>query len=119
MHRTFLVSTIAALAGFATAGHARDGAAPRSTASLPHAAPARAHAADPLAPPRMKLAKLDGRGELYQPCHATYRDREVAKGHYDTVNGNDLACHDSREWILCHPDDTSADAPLCVDGYKD
>ena len=66
-----------------------------------------------------RLAKLDGKGELYQPCHATAGDKEVTKGHYDTVNGNELACHDSHEWILCHPEDTSGNVALCVDGYKD
>jgi hypothetical protein len=76
--------------------------------------------ADRVGPPQTMLAKLDGKGEDGQPCHATYGDRAVDKGAYGTVN-NELACHDAHEWILCHKEDTSEgpDKPLCVDGYKE
>jgi hypothetical protein len=123
MHRTFVVLTVTALAGFATAVHAHDGAAARSTIALPLAGQSRGHVADLLRPPQgqMMLAKLIGKGEVGQPCHATYRDREVPKGTYDDTVNSELACHDAHEWIFCRAQDTSDDSntPLCVDGYKD
>ena len=61
MHRTFLALTLAALASFATAVHADDGAKARSTI----------------------VADLQGKGVMGQPCHAVATN---LRGGTDYVN---------------------------------
>jgi hypothetical protein len=109
MHRTYLVLTIVALAGFATAAQAADGAAPRSSVVLPHAAQSRNHGP-------MMLAELVGKGEVGEPCHAYYGDKTIYRGTYDMDNG-ELVCKIGGDEILCHPEDKNGKT-LCEDGYK-
>jgi len=117
MHRTFFLLTVAALAGFATAVQAADGAAPRSTVVLPHAAPSRSHVADVLrAPHGRMMAELVGKGEVGQPCHAYYHDNEIRRGTYDMDDG-ELVCKIGNDKIYCHPEQKDG-ATLCEDGYK-
>jgi hypothetical protein len=118
MHRTHLVLTIAALAGFATAAQAADGAAPRSSVVLPHVAQSRSHVADALRAPhgQMMLAELVGKGEVGEPCHAYYGDRTIYRGTYDMDNG-ELVCKIGGDEIFCHPEQKDGKT-LCEDGYK-
>jgi hypothetical protein len=111
MNRTFLSLAVVALAGLATAVHAADGAAARSTVMLPHAGQARGP---------MMFAQLIGKGEPGEPCHAYARDKEIRRGTYDYDNG-ELVCKIGGDEILCHPEDNNGppDYPLCRDGYKD
>jgi hypothetical protein len=101
MHRTFFLYsllTIAALAGFATAVHADDGAAPHR---------------------QKMLAKLDGKGFPGEACHANYRDKEIRQGTYDFEN-NELFCRaPGGDKIPCHVyDDLGPPVEsLCVDGW--
>jgi hypothetical protein len=109
MHRTFFLLTIAALTGFATAVHADDGAASRSTMALRHARPA-----------SVILAKLDGQGNLAAPCHATYRDKVIPQGFYQLdTNNAELVCRGGGDQIPCHVNDMLGPPieSLCVDGW--
>jgi len=130
MHRTFFLYsllTIAALAGFATAVHADDGAAPRSTMALPHAGPASSRVADLARRPhgqmigQMIVAKLDGQGTPGTPCHATYRGKMIPLGIYQLDNA-ELVCMapGGSDEIPCHVYDTIGPPiePLCVDGWQ-
>jgi len=99
MHRTSFLLTIAALAGFATAVHADDGARPRG---------------------QMMLAKLEGKGYPGDACHAAYRGKEIQQGIYE-FEDNELVCRaPGGEKIPCHVyDDLGPPAEsLCVDGWK-
>jgi hypothetical protein len=111
MHRSFFLLTIAALTGFATAVHADDGAAPRSTVALRHAGPA-----------SVILAKLDGQGNLGTPCHATYHDKVIGQGIYQLdTNNAELICRAAAgDQIPCHVYDTLGPPieSLCQDGWQ-
>jgi hypothetical protein len=119
MHRTFLAVTIAAVAGFATAVHAHDGAAPRSTVVLPHAGQPRGHVTDLLRPPhgQMIVAELRGEGKYGEPCHASNGSNFLNRGTYD-YEDRELICKDSSMKIWCHPDDHSP-ITICWDGWKE
>ena len=112
MHRTFLALTIAALAGFATAAHANDGAPARSTVA-PHADQSRG---------RMILAEVIGKGVLGQPCHASQPN---SNGGSDTINYGKyvetfghLRCQSPAGGSIdCHKDDKSFPPKgTCIDG---
>jgi len=123
MHRSFFALTIAALAGFATAVHAHDGAAPRSAVAFTHAGPSRGHVADIRGAThgQMRLAQLVGKGEVGQPCHAYYHDNEIRRGTYAIDDdGQQLVCKIGNDLIVCHPEDKDGppNMPLCEDGYK-
>jgi hypothetical protein len=126
MHRSLFLLTIAALTGFATAVHADDGAAPRSTMALRHAGPASSRVADLARRPhgqtigRMIVAKLDGQGFIGTTCHATYRGKIIYQGIYDRDNA-ELVCRDpGGDEIPCHVYDTLGPPlePLCQDGWQ-
>jgi hypothetical protein len=121
MHRTFLSLAVAALAGFATAVRADDGAAPRSTVVLPHAAQSRGHAADLLRPPHgeMIVAELHGKGEVGKPCHGSGGSLEIYTGTYKLDNG-ELVCEGARSKVYCHPNDRPGGSghTHCFDGHK-
>ena len=121
MHRTFLSLAVAALAGFAPAVHAHDGAAPRSTIVLSHAGQSRDHMADLHRPPhgQMMLALLHGKGEIGKPCHARANDNEIYTGTYDREDG-ELICKGAGAKIWCHPEDEAGPpSPVCWDGEKE
>lgn len=111
MHRTFLSLAVAALAGFATAVHADDGAAPRSTV-LPHAAQS-PHG-------EIMVAELHGKGEVGKACHASYNTTQIYTGTY-ALDGGELVCQHSGTKVYCHPEDrpsTYSQHSHCYDGNK-
>ena len=100
MHRTFLSLAVAALAGFATAVHADDGAAARSTVVAPHAGPSQL--ADLLRPRQgeMKVATVHGDAEAGKPCHAkTSNGDEIENGTY-VVERGEVIC-EGKGFIWC------------------
>jgi hypothetical protein len=125
MHRTFLALTIAALASFATAVHADDGATARSTVALLHAEQSRGHlvvalvAPDLLRPPhgQVILAELNGKGVLGQACHADEGYNHIYIGKYAEIFGK-LRCQSGTgESIDCRKDDKSwPPKSTCTDG---
>jgi hypothetical protein len=120
MHRTFLSLAVAALAGFATAVHADDGAVPRSTVVSPHAGQSRGHVADLLRSPHgeMIVAELHGKGEVGKPCHGSAGTLEIYTGTYKLDSG-ELICEGARSKIYCHPEDHSGPPKAtCWDGHK-
>jgi hypothetical protein len=131
MPRTFLALTIAALASFATAAHADDGATARSTTALSHAEQSRGHlvvalvAPDLLRPPhgQVILADLVGKGVLGQPCNASAVNSQGGTDHiyigkYVEIFGK-LRCQSGTgESIDCRKDDKSwPPKNTCKDGH--
>jgi hypothetical protein len=101
MHRAFLVLAVAALAGFATAVHANDGAASRPRGQI-------------------IVAELHGKGEIGKPCHGTYGSTDLYRGTYKLDNG-ELICEGAGTKVYCHPEDrpsSSGTHTHCYDGYK-
>jgi len=115
MHRTFLALTIAALAGFAPAAHAHDGATARATTASPHAAPSRG---------QVIVADLIGKGEEGTDCHADEANDQggtnhIYTGKYKIIFGN-LSCQSpTGEAINCRKDE-HRDPPksTCWDGHS-
>jgi hypothetical protein len=106
MHRTFLSLAVGALAGFATAVHADDSAAPRSTVVLsPHG--------------QMIVAELHGKGEVGKPCHGSASSLEIYTGTYKLDNG-ELVCQGPTAKVYCHPEDRAGGSghTQCYDGNK-
>ena len=90
-----------ALAGFATAVHADDGAAPRWHGQI-------------------IVAELHGKGEIGKPCHATGGSVEIYTGTYKLDSG-ELICKGPSAQVNCHPEDrpsTYSTHTHCYDGNK-
>ena len=129
MRGTVLALTVAALASFATAVRADDGAALRSTAALPQARQSVDHLLVALGMPnlvrlphrRVTPANVVGNGTIGDPCHA---ERPNAYGGTDTCNygkyteeSGDLFCKSSLCSINCHKNDNSfPPKATCYDG---
>ena len=131
MRRTSLALTVAALASFATAVHAGDGAALKSTAALPQARQSvdqllvALGMPDLVRPPHRRVmpANVVGKGTIGEPCHATrpnaYGGTDVCNyGKYTEKDGV-LWCSSSLCGINCHEDDKSfPPKATCTDGAQ-
>lgn len=121
MCRTVLALTVAALASFATAVHADDGATSGSTVALPRVS----HLLVALGMPDLVRlphrlvtpADVRGKGTVGEDCHADEGYNHIYIGKYKEVFGKLKCCSATGECIDCRKDDKSfPPKSSCIDG---